>query len=101
MGSHGLFWLFFAIIYLQPRPGPPLPDGQSNYILFSWITVWNTFCKWRKIPNTFLFLSSFFMYTDALHTLAQEAILFCTHEFINVKRATRPKKYIFLYFPGL
>ena len=79
-GIWWLFWLIFAAIYLQPRPGPPLPDGQSNYILFSWITVWNTFCKWRKIPNTFLFLSSFFMYTDALHTLAQEAILFCTHE---------------------
>lgn len=79
-GIWWLLWLIFAYINLQPRPGPPLPEGHSNYILFSWITVWNTICKWRKIPNTFLFLISFFMYTDALHTLAQEAILFCTHE---------------------
>lgn len=79
-GIWWLAWVIFAIFNLQPRPGPPLPDGQSNYVLFSWITVWNTICKWRQIPNTFIFLGSFFMYTDALHTLAQEAILFCTHE---------------------
>lgn len=34
-----LWWLFFSSFtfrWLKPRPGPPLPEGHSGYISFSW-----------------------------------------------------------------
>ena len=80
VASTGIWWFLLGIytmIYLQERPGPPLPSGYSNYIFFSWSTVFHTVSKWKKIPNTFLYLLSFFMYSDAMHTLSQIAILFC------------------------
>jgi UMF1 family MFS transporter len=79
----GVWWFFLGIytfIYLKERPGPPLPKGYSNYILFSWTTVIKSIAKWRKIPNTFLYLLAFFFYSDGMHTLSQIAILFCSEK---------------------
>lgn len=76
----GVWWLVLGIytfMFLKERPGPPLPSGHRNYIFFSWSSVFKSISKWRKIPNTFLFLLAFFMFSDGLHTLAQFATVFC------------------------
>ena len=63
---------------LLTRPGPDLPEDAGNHFLFSWKIVFKSFAKWREIPNTFLYLAAFFMFSDGMHTLAQVAILFCS-----------------------
>jgi UMF1 family MFS transporter len=80
-------------MYLQTRPGPPLPSGE-NYILFSWKKgispfgnhqrlvyqffhlVLYTISQFKRLPNTFLFLTAYLIYADGISTVATTAILF-------------------------
>lgn len=77
----GFWWLAlgsYTFFNLLTRPGPELPLNSGNYLFFSWKIVFKSFAKWREIPNTFLYLAAFFMFSDGMHTLAQVAILFCS-----------------------
>ncbi|KAI8614914.1 autophagy-related protein 22-like protein [Chytriomyces sp. MP71] len=73
----GLFWLVgiaFAYKYLKSRPGPPMPAG-ANVFTFSTKKVIQAVSKARELPNLFIFLLGWFLYSDAIGTLSTVAIL--------------------------
>ncbi|TCD61408.1 hypothetical protein EIP91_008512 [Steccherinum ochraceum] len=59
----GIWWFIFQ----QPRPGPPLPKGES-YLTIGWKQIWLALKQYKKLPFTFIYLFSFFLLADGLNT---------------------------------
>ena len=85
--SIGAWWLIFsfpAAIWLRPRPGPPLVlEGQNNriqtwtrYLTYSWKSLGRTILRARKLKDMVLFLTAWFLVSDAIATVSGTAVLF-------------------------
>jgi len=59
----GIWWFIFQ----QHRPGPPLPKGES-YLTIGWKQIWAALKQYKSLPNTFIYLFSFFLLADGLNT---------------------------------
>ncbi|KAH0588233.1 hypothetical protein H2248_006945 [Termitomyces sp. 'cryptogamus'] len=59
----GIWWFIFQ----QPRPGPPLPKGES-YLTIGWKQIWLAIKQYKKLPYTFVYLFAFFLLADGLNT---------------------------------
>jgi MFS transporter, UMF1 family len=95
----GLWWFTFTIpaaLWLRPRPGPPLPkhpfasNASSSptsktrtwlgYIAHSWLSLYRTIRLARRLTDIVLFLTSWFLLSDAIATVSGVSILFAkTH----------------------
>lgn len=74
----GIIWIIGSVIsalWLKKRPGPPLPKGK-NYLSVSLSNIIGTFKKIKRLRYTFIFLLSFFIYSDSYNTIASVGILF-------------------------
>lgn len=74
----GLWWIvgsIFPFFYLGNRPGPSLPRG-SNWVTFSIRRTARTISTFRRLPDAFLFLISFFLFSDGCNTIATTAVIF-------------------------
>ncbi|USP78092.1 uncharacterized protein yc1106_05366 [Curvularia clavata] len=96
----GLWWAIFSIptlLWLRPRPGPPLPtqshgsfSGSSSsssklrtflfYTTFSLGSFWATLRKAIRLRQTLIFLISWFLLSDAVATISGTAVLFAKTE---------------------
>ncbi|KAJ3200695.1 Autophagy protein 22 [Dinochytrium kinnereticum] len=79
----GVWWMVFmipTIRNLRDRPGPELPEGEKNYILFSWKRFFKTVAKARKLKQMIIFLAAWFIFSDAFSTIIQVAVLFASNE---------------------
>lgn len=79
----GLWWFTFTIpsaLWLRPRPGPPLPSSLSSsswsYISHSWISLWRTIRLTPQLPDILLFLTAWFLLSDAIATVSGVSILY-------------------------
>ncbi|KXN70268.1 MFS general substrate transporter [Conidiobolus coronatus NRRL 28638] len=76
-------WYLVGIIvtwkWLAPRPGPPLPQGES-YLTYSWKCMFQTLCEAPKLSQAFLLLLSWFLLSDGLATVVYVAVLFAKTE---------------------
>ncbi|PPQ70377.1 hypothetical protein CVT26_013842 [Gymnopilus dilepis] len=59
----GIWWFIFQ----EPRPGPPLPEGES-YLTIGWKQIWAASKQYKKLPYTFIYLFAFFLLADGLNT---------------------------------
>eukprot|EP00927_Polykrikos_kofoidii_P061797 TRINITY_DN56624_c0_g1_i1.p1 TRINITY_DN56624_c0_g1~~TRINITY_DN56624_c0_g1_i1.p1 ORF type:complete len:530 (-),score=40.61 TRINITY_DN56624_c0_g1_i1:14-1579(-) len=62
----------YAILLLLPRRGKELPDGAS-YIQVSVMQLVGTCKKARELPQMFLFLMAYFIFSDGCSTVATQA----------------------------
>jgi UMF1 family MFS transporter len=83
----GLWWLLFtvpAILWLRPRPGPPLPFTSSGkhrrtwlgYMAYSWKSLGKTLVRARRLRDVGLFLAAWFLLSDGIATVSGTAVLF-------------------------
>ncbi|KAI9876508.1 MAG: Autophagy protein 22 [Pleopsidium flavum] len=83
----GLWWFTFSIpaaLWLRPRPGPPIPTSNpnnptrtwTNYILYAWRSLGRTILRARHLKDVVLFLSAWFLLSDAMATISGTAVLF-------------------------
>ena len=89
----GAWWLVFSIpaaLWLRPRPGPPLSgrSGRSwlGYIAYAWRYLGKTIMRASRIRDLVLFLSAWFLLSDAIATISGTAILFAKTQ-LNMKPA--------------
>ncbi|KAF9241828.1 autophagy-related protein 22-like protein [Melanogaster broomeanus] len=64
------YWVLLGIwwfIYQSPRPGPPLPKGES-YLTIGWKQIWAALKTYKDLPYTFMYLFAFFLLADGLNT---------------------------------
>ncbi|KIM46588.1 hypothetical protein M413DRAFT_259322 [Hebeloma cylindrosporum] len=59
----GIWWFIFQ----QPRPGPPLPKGET-YLTIGWKQIWAACKQYKQLPYTFIYLFAFFLLADGLNT---------------------------------
>lgn len=67
----GVWWLAFSgftFAWLRPRPGPPLPKGES-YLLLPWKDLYTTFSRAKDLKHNFSFLVAWFIYSDGFSTI--------------------------------
>ena len=83
----GTWWALFTIpaaFYLRPRPGPPLPlkhtGSWTAYLTHSWTLLFRTMLKAKQLRDITIFLSAWFLLSDALATVSGTAILFAKSE---------------------
>lgn len=80
----GAWWAVFTIpmiFFLEPRPGPPLPDlGIWYKATFSLRRQYASMLTLKHIPETRRFLIGYFLYSDAYGTIASVAMLFAKVE---------------------
>ncbi|EED23591.1 autophagy protein Atg22, putative [Talaromyces stipitatus ATCC 10500] len=87
----GLWWFIFtipSILWLRPRPGPPLPapsNGKATrswlgYMSFSWKALGRTIMRARHLKDVGLFLAAWFLLSDGIATVSGTAILFAKTE---------------------
>jgi len=91
----GIWWATLTIptiLWLRPRPGPPLPVqskpsfGKSShstflfYALFSFRSFWNTVTHAFRLKQAVLFLAAWFLLSDAIATISGTAVLFARTE---------------------
>jgi UMF1 family MFS transporter len=93
----GVWWALFTIptlLWLQPRPGPPLPTQHEHafaskpskfrnflyYTTFSLRSFWGTLRRAVKLRQTLLFLVAWFLLSDAVATISGTAVLFARTE---------------------
>ncbi|KAF2643756.1 autophagy-related protein-like protein 22 [Massarina eburnea CBS 473.64] len=92
----GIWWAAFTIptlLWLRPRPGPPLPSkstlGFSSrqdkksflfYTSFSLKAFWHTLQKAFRLRQVLIFLSAWFLLSDAIATISGTAVLFARTE---------------------
>ncbi|KAL5426475.1 hypothetical protein PMIN04_001959 [Paraphaeosphaeria minitans] len=92
----GIWWALFTIptlLWLRPRPGPPLPTQSQNnntsahrnspilfYLAFSIRSFWNTLKRAFRLRQTLIFLAAWFLLSDAVATISGTAILFARTE---------------------
>jgi UMF1 family MFS transporter len=82
----GLWWLVFSIptaMWLRPRPGPPLHIHSSSnfnicltYFTYSWRSLGRTVTHARQLKDLIMFLSAWFLLSDAIATVSGTAVLF-------------------------
>ncbi|KAH7887427.1 MFS general substrate transporter [Phlebopus sp. FC_14] len=64
------YWVLLGIwwfVYQLPRPGPPLPKGES-YLTIGWKQIWAALKTYKHLPCTFIYLFAFFLLADGLNT---------------------------------
>ncbi|KAG6373769.1 MFS general substrate transporter [Boletus reticuloceps] len=64
------YWVLLGVwwfIYQSPRPGPPLPKGES-YLTVGWKQIWAALKTYKHLPYTFVYLFAFFLLADGLNT---------------------------------
>ncbi|KAI9499724.1 autophagy-related protein 22-like protein [Zychaea mexicana] len=70
----GGYWALNALPYFmfQPRgrSGPPLPDS-ANHITIGWKSIFTALKEIRKLKYLFLYIFSYFMFSDAVSTTNQ------------------------------
>lgn len=94
----GIWWAIFTIptlLWLRPRPGPPLQTTTSStfssdkpskartflfYTSFSLRSFWRTLRRAINLRQTLLFLVSWFLLSDAVATISGTAVLFARTE---------------------
>jgi UMF1 family MFS transporter len=93
----GIWWAAFStptLLWLRPRPGPPLPSQTSNafgvkssrirnflfYTSFSLRSFWRTLLRAVSLRQTLIFLLSWFLLSDAVATISGTAVLFARTE---------------------
>jgi UMF1 family MFS transporter len=87
----GLWWFCFTIptlLYLRPRPGPPLTTASRPgrlqaifaYIAFAWLSLFRTIKLAFQLKQMALFLLAWFLLSDAVATVSGTAILFARTE---------------------
>jgi UMF1 family MFS transporter len=88
----GAWWATFTIptaLWLRRRPGPPLPLNTISkrrwmswisYIYFAWASLWRTIKVAIQLRQVILFLSAWFLMSDAIATVSGTAILFARTE---------------------
>ena len=102
----GVWWAAFSLLLtfsrLRDRPGPSLPPGEKHYLFsikkckyhpegyFSDSSisslpsimhiVYHTFKEYKRIPNTFTYLLSYFMFSDGHSTINMVSVLFAKDE---------------------
>lgn len=93
----GVWWAVFTIptlLWLRPRPGPPLPIDHDRtfakqasrvrhflfYLSFSLRSFWSTLCRAFRLRQTLLFLVAWFLLSDAVATISGTAVLFARTE---------------------
>ncbi|KAI9771003.1 MAG: Autophagy protein 22 [Geoglossum simile] len=82
----GLWWLIFSVpaaLWLRPRPGPPLPGTSSGkdrtwvgYFTYAWKSLGKTLLRARHLKDVILFLTAWFLVSDAIATVSGTAVLF-------------------------
>jgi MFS transporter, UMF1 family len=83
----GVWWLLFTVpaaLWLRPRPGPPLHLSRSTsrmrtlaaYATYSWRSLGRSLLRARKLKDVLLFLSAWFLLSDAIATVSGTAVLF-------------------------
>ncbi|KAK4168805.1 putative autophagy-related protein 22 [Cladorrhinum sp. PSN259] len=83
----GAWWAIFTVpaaMWLRPRPGPPLPTSTSHtgvralvsYTISAWKSLFRTVQLARRLIDIVLFLSGWFLLSDAVATTSSTAILF-------------------------
>ena len=65
---------YVPVIFQQPRPGPPLPKGES-YLTIGWKQIWIALKQYKKLPYTFVYLIAFFLLADVQPSQILFAIL--------------------------
>ncbi|KAF1962051.1 autophagy-related protein-like protein 22 [Byssothecium circinans] len=95
----GTWWAAFTIptaLWLRPRPGPPLPSNTPRtsphqnkskrnntflfYALFSIKAFWHTLQRAFRLRQVLLFLTAWFLLSDAIATISGTAVLFARTE---------------------
>ncbi|KAF1972456.1 hypothetical protein BU23DRAFT_599553 [Bimuria novae-zelandiae CBS 107.79] len=92
----GIWWAIFTVptlLWLRPRPGPPLPTQPRHktipgclnspilfYVLFSFRSFWGTLKRAARLRQTLVFLAAWFLLSDAVATISGTAILFARTE---------------------
>jgi UMF1 family MFS transporter len=88
----GLWWALFtlpAALWLQPRPGPPLPVRLKSekrrfvwiqYVAFAWLSLWKTIKTASKLRQVVIYLIAWFLLSDGVATMSGTAILFARTE---------------------
>lgn len=90
----GLWWSIFSIptlLWLRPRPGPPLPSQSSSfsssrlatflfYSKFSLASFWATLKSALRLKQCVLFLIAWFLLSDGIATISGTAVLFARTE---------------------
>jgi UMF1 family MFS transporter len=74
----GVWWAVFGVAtlaWLRPRPGPPLPPGES-YAALPWKQLARTLARARELPHTFGFLACWFGYSDGFNVIASVGALY-------------------------
>ena len=74
----GVWWALFSsftVAWLRPRPGPPLPPGASVLTL-PWRRLATACSRARELPQTFTFLSAWFVYSDGMNTIASVGAIY-------------------------
>jgi UMF1 family MFS transporter len=69
----------YCFMNLKTRPGPSLPDGE-NYFTISYKGVAKTLSSAKDLPQLFLFLSAYFIFSDGCSTLSGSAAVFASVE---------------------
>ncbi|KAK5551663.1 Autophagy protein 22 [Exophiala xenobiotica] len=81
----GIWWFAFsipAVMWLRPRPGPPLPDEMRGryawvgYVTFAWKALFKTIGHARKLKDIVIFLCAWFLLSDSIATVSGTAVLF-------------------------
>lgn len=85
----GSWWFVFTIpaaLWLRPRPGPPLPSFDPDnpsatrtwmaYIVYSWASLWRTIKLARRLKDVTIFLTAWFLLSDATATVSGTAVLY-------------------------
>lgn len=78
----GAWWFFFTIpaaLWLRPRPGPPLPYTNTNwvsYVTYAWKSLFKTIGRARKLKDIVIFLAAWFLLSDSIATVSGTAVLF-------------------------
>ncbi|KAF2185859.1 autophagy-related protein 22-1 [Zopfia rhizophila CBS 207.26] len=89
----GIWWATFTVptlLWLRPRPGPPLSTQVTHqpkhsrtcfwYLSFSILRFWHTLKRALKLRQILLFLIAWFLLSDAIATVSGTAILFARTE---------------------
>jgi UMF1 family MFS transporter len=84
----GAWWLVFtlpAVIWMRPRPGPPLPAalqrrGWPGYLAYAWKSLGKTVLRAWQLRDVMLFLSAWFLVSDGIATVSGTAVLFAKTE---------------------
>lgn len=79
----GLWWFIFsipAVLWLRPRPGPPVKRQSKypalTYIIYGWVALGKTLTRARRLRDLLTFLVAWFFLSDAIATVSGTAILF-------------------------